>query len=167
MRFRPYILKSLKSKICISGPIPTFGCGVGRLLSLNSWLSSACNAHGVDFIDNFKVFWEWGELFWLRWSPPKQSWSSDAICQYIIWNPYHPCRPTTFTMEMTGPSETDVPWVHWLPRHRHLQNPCENQLQIPFYRFITVSLKFAWSQLSHLESRLVVGLLHLSLETLI
>uniref|UniRef100_A0A3Q2W137 SGNH hydrolase-type esterase domain-containing protein n=1 Tax=Haplochromis burtoni TaxID=8153 RepID=A0A3Q2W137_HAPBU len=29
-----------------------------RLLSLNTWLSSACVSHGVGFINNFDAFWE-------------------------------------------------------------------------------------------------------------
>lgn len=60
------LLKSFKGKICISGPIPTYGCGMGclsRLISMNTWLSSACDALSVDFIDNFNIFWERGELF--------------------------------------------------------------------------------------------------------
>ena len=60
------ILISLRCKLFISGPIPTYGRGsesFSRLLSLNDWLSSACGALGVHFIDNFNVFWEQGNLF--------------------------------------------------------------------------------------------------------
>uniref|UniRef100_A0AAZ1XRI8 SGNH hydrolase-type esterase domain-containing protein n=1 Tax=Oreochromis aureus TaxID=47969 RepID=A0AAZ1XRI8_OREAU len=50
----------------ISGPTPTCGRGIGRfsrLLSLNTWLSSACVSHGVGFINNFDAFWERRHLF--------------------------------------------------------------------------------------------------------
>ena len=52
--------------VFISGPTPTCGRGIGRfsrLLSLNTWLSSACSTHKVGFIDNFDVFWERRHLF--------------------------------------------------------------------------------------------------------
>ncbi|KAL7399563.1 hypothetical protein ABVT39_026631 [Epinephelus coioides] len=52
--------------VFISGPTPTCGRGIGsfsRLLSLNTWLSSACNFHHVGFINNFDVFWERRHLF--------------------------------------------------------------------------------------------------------
>ncbi|KAL7369693.1 hypothetical protein ABVT39_005840 [Epinephelus coioides] len=52
--------------VFISGPTPTYGRGIGsfsHLLSLNTWLSSACNSHHVGFINNFDVFWERRHLF--------------------------------------------------------------------------------------------------------
>ncbi|KAM3584901.1 uncharacterized protein V6R79_011445 [Siganus canaliculatus] len=52
--------------VFISGPTPTCGRGIGsfsRLLSLNTWLSSACSSHHVGFINNFDLFWERRHLF--------------------------------------------------------------------------------------------------------
>uniref|UniRef100_A0A3B4GIV5 SGNH hydrolase-type esterase domain-containing protein n=1 Tax=Pundamilia nyererei TaxID=303518 RepID=A0A3B4GIV5_9CICH len=78
------LLGQLQVSAFISGPTPTCGRGIGRfsrLLSLNTWLSSACVSHGVGFINNFDAFWErrhqnlfgadglhlntWGSLSWL------------------------------------------------------------------------------------------------------
>uniref|UniRef100_A0AAX7U0Y4 SGNH hydrolase-type esterase domain-containing protein n=1 Tax=Astatotilapia calliptera TaxID=8154 RepID=A0AAX7U0Y4_ASTCA len=55
------LLGQLQVSAFISGPTPTCGRGIGRfsrLLSLNTWLSSACVSHGVGFINNFDAFWE-------------------------------------------------------------------------------------------------------------
>uniref|UniRef100_A0A1A8I174 SGNH hydrolase-type esterase domain-containing protein n=1 Tax=Nothobranchius kuhntae TaxID=321403 RepID=A0A1A8I174_NOTKU len=54
------ILKSSGMSVSISGPIPTVSHGHGRfsrLLSLHSWLQSACRSHSFGFIDNFNLFW--------------------------------------------------------------------------------------------------------------
>ncbi|KAL7397277.1 hypothetical protein ABVT39_019673 [Epinephelus coioides] len=59
-------LPSSQVTVFISGPTPTCGRGIGsfsRLLSLNTWLSSACNSHHVNFINNFDVFSERRHLF--------------------------------------------------------------------------------------------------------
>ncbi|CAJ1079898.1 unnamed protein product [Xyrichtys novacula] len=53
-------------RVFISGPTLTCGRGIGRfsrLLSLNTWLSSACSSHNVGFVDNFSAFWERRHLF--------------------------------------------------------------------------------------------------------
>uniref|UniRef100_A0AAX7UZR1 SGNH hydrolase-type esterase domain-containing protein n=1 Tax=Astatotilapia calliptera TaxID=8154 RepID=A0AAX7UZR1_ASTCA len=60
------LLGQLQVSAFISGPTPTCGRGIGhfsRLLSLNTWLSSACISHGVGFINNFDAFWERRHLF--------------------------------------------------------------------------------------------------------
>ena len=52
--------------IFISGPIATLSRGSGRfsrLLSLHTWLQSACTAHNIGFIDNFNLFWNRSPLF--------------------------------------------------------------------------------------------------------
>ena len=65
----PEILNSISQSqvtVFISGPTPTCGRGIGsfsRLLSLNTWLSSACGSHQVGFVNNFDVFWERRHLF--------------------------------------------------------------------------------------------------------
>uniref|UniRef100_A0A3B4FU33 SGNH hydrolase-type esterase domain-containing protein n=1 Tax=Pundamilia nyererei TaxID=303518 RepID=A0A3B4FU33_9CICH len=59
------LLGQLQVSAFISGPTPTCR-GIGRfsqLLSLNTWLSSACVSHGVGFINNFDAFWERRHLF--------------------------------------------------------------------------------------------------------
>lgn len=52
--------------IFMSGPIPVCGHGVGwfsRLLSLHTWLSSACAPHNIFFIADFNLLWELNWLF--------------------------------------------------------------------------------------------------------
>ncbi|CAJ1057636.1 hypothetical protein D4764_12G0010930 [Xyrichtys novacula] len=53
------VLTNCGKSVFISGPLPSFDCGIGRfsrLLSLNTWLHSACPC-GFRFIDNFNLFW--------------------------------------------------------------------------------------------------------------
>ena len=60
------ILKSFRGKINICGPIPTYGRGMENLhslISVNTWLSSAFGAFCEHFIDNFYIFWTWGNFF--------------------------------------------------------------------------------------------------------
>uniref|UniRef100_A0A3Q3FN22 Uncharacterized protein n=1 Tax=Labrus bergylta TaxID=56723 RepID=A0A3Q3FN22_9LABR len=50
----------------ISSPIPPVRRAeerFSRLLALNNWLTTACNAHSVNFINNFNIFWERRHLF--------------------------------------------------------------------------------------------------------
>lgn len=52
--------------VFISGPIPTLGRGIesfSRLLGLNTWLASVCTTHGINFIDNFNIFWNCKDRF--------------------------------------------------------------------------------------------------------
>ena len=53
-------LNSCGKDVWLSGPLPTDGRGAGRfsrILSLNTWLQSACRIHNIGFIDNFNLFW--------------------------------------------------------------------------------------------------------------
>ncbi|CAJ1074296.1 hypothetical protein D4764_12G0010930 [Xyrichtys novacula] len=59
-------LKNCELSVFISGPIPTSGRGCGRfnrVLSLHTWLQSACQAHSFAFVDNFNLFWNRSSLF--------------------------------------------------------------------------------------------------------
>ena len=52
--------------VFISGPIPTLNRGMerfSRILSLNSWLQSACIDFNFIFIDNFNLFWNRGAFY--------------------------------------------------------------------------------------------------------
>uniref|UniRef100_A0A3Q2XB11 SGNH hydrolase-type esterase domain-containing protein n=1 Tax=Hippocampus comes TaxID=109280 RepID=A0A3Q2XB11_HIPCM len=52
-------LNSTGKSIFISGPLsPHRGMGIfSRILSLHTWLQTACRTHNVGFIDNFNIFW--------------------------------------------------------------------------------------------------------------
>ena len=57
-------LKRLKVQTFISGPLPARGTNrFSRLLGLNTWLQKTCNIKGVNFIDNFNLFWSQRPLF--------------------------------------------------------------------------------------------------------
>ncbi|XDV19366.1 hypothetical protein PO909_024850, partial [Leuciscus waleckii] len=57
-------LKILKVQTFISGPLPARGTNrFSRLLGVNTWLQKTCNIKGVNFIDNFNLFWSQTLLF--------------------------------------------------------------------------------------------------------
>ena len=59
-------LEHYKLSVFISGPIPTYGRGCerfSRVLSLHTWLQSACQAHSIAFVDNFNLFWNRSSFF--------------------------------------------------------------------------------------------------------
>uniref|UniRef100_A0A3B1JED7 SGNH hydrolase-type esterase domain-containing protein n=1 Tax=Astyanax mexicanus TaxID=7994 RepID=A0A3B1JED7_ASTMX len=48
----------------ISGPLPARGCNMfSRLLALNIWLQKTCRSNGLNFIDNFNLFFGKREFF--------------------------------------------------------------------------------------------------------
>ena len=52
--------------VCISGPLPPMRGtdeNFSRLLSLSKWLSATCTNKNVQFIDNFRFFWDRRHLF--------------------------------------------------------------------------------------------------------
>ncbi|XP_035495616.2 uncharacterized protein LOC118313818 [Scophthalmus maximus] len=60
------IVSCLNTEVFSSGPLPPIRKGVekfSRLLSLYTWLSTACNVNSVHFIDNFNFFWDRRHLF--------------------------------------------------------------------------------------------------------
>ncbi|KAL7384544.1 hypothetical protein ABVT39_004411 [Epinephelus coioides] len=60
------LLKNCGKSVFISGPLPTLSCGAkrfSRLLSLNSWVQTACSTYGFTFIDNFNLFWNWSSFY--------------------------------------------------------------------------------------------------------
>jgi lysophospholipase L1-like esterase len=57
-------LQSLEVQSFISGPLPARGTNMfSRLLGLNTWLQRTCSIKGVNFIDNFNLFWGHRQLF--------------------------------------------------------------------------------------------------------
>ncbi len=51
-------LQRLEVQSFISGPLPARGTNMfSRLLGLNTWLQRTCSTKGVNFIDNFNIFW--------------------------------------------------------------------------------------------------------------
>uniref|UniRef100_A0A3B3BW75 SGNH hydrolase-type esterase domain-containing protein n=1 Tax=Oryzias melastigma TaxID=30732 RepID=A0A3B3BW75_ORYME len=59
-------VSSMNAAVFNSCPIPTIRGGeerFSRLLALNRWLSVACGETGINFINNFHIFWERKHLF--------------------------------------------------------------------------------------------------------
>ncbi|XP_030249301.1 uncharacterized protein LOC115567150 [Sparus aurata] len=59
-------LHTCGKSVFISGPIPTFGRGdvrFSRLLMLNTWLKPAYYIRGLNFTDNFNLFWNGPSFF--------------------------------------------------------------------------------------------------------
>ncbi len=57
-------LQRLEGQSFISGPLPARGTNMfSRLLGLNTWLQRTCSTKGVNFIDNFNIFWGHRQLF--------------------------------------------------------------------------------------------------------
>ncbi|KAL0161231.1 hypothetical protein M9458_044956, partial [Cirrhinus mrigala] len=57
-------LTRLEVQPFISGPLPARGTNMfSQLLGLNTWLQRTCSQKGVNFIDNFNLFWGHRQLF--------------------------------------------------------------------------------------------------------
>ncbi|KAL0171513.1 hypothetical protein M9458_031824, partial [Cirrhinus mrigala] len=57
-------LQRLEVQPFIRGPLPARGTNMfSRLLGLNTWLQRTCSLKGVNFIDNFNLFWGHRQLF--------------------------------------------------------------------------------------------------------
>uniref|UniRef100_A0A3Q1HTF2 Uncharacterized protein n=1 Tax=Acanthochromis polyacanthus TaxID=80966 RepID=A0A3Q1HTF2_9TELE len=76
-------------KSFMSGPLPTLGRGIrrfSRLLSLHTWLSTACRNYGIAFIDNFNLLWEHKDTFFPGWCSFKSlgfmclCWDREEVC---------------------------------------------------------------------------------------
>ncbi|KAL0147714.1 hypothetical protein M9458_056992 [Cirrhinus mrigala] len=56
--------EQLEAQPFISGPLPARGTNMfSWLLGLNTWLQRTCSQKGVNFIDNFNLFWGHRQLF--------------------------------------------------------------------------------------------------------
>ena len=89
------VLKQSSKRVHISGPTPTLGRGVGRfsrLLGLNTWLSSACDINGLNFIDNFNLFWQRGHLFCADGLHPNRA-GARMLSANLAYGVYHPRAP--------------------------------------------------------------------------
>ena len=83
-------LKRLKVQTFISGPLPARGSNrFSRLLGLNSWLQKTCNIKGVNFIDNFNLFWNQRPLFQQNGHLPNKL-GSRVLKDNILFSLHHP-----------------------------------------------------------------------------
>ncbi len=72
----------------ISGPLPARGTNMfSRLVGLNTWLQRSCGIKGVNFINNFKIFWGHRQLFKLDGLTLKQTLCKSVKGQYLLLPP--------------------------------------------------------------------------------
>lgn len=102
------VLEHFHYSVSISGPTPTSGRGFGRfsrLLSLNTWLQSACRVHNVHFIDNFNLFWERGDLFTADGLHLNSAGARALSSNLSYWIRHH-CIPTRVSHQTQTETET-------------------------------------------------------------
>ena len=101
------VLKHLHYRVSISGPTPTLGRGLGRfsrLLSLNTWLRSACLTYNLNFIDNFDIFWHRENLFSVDGLHLNFA-GARALSSNLLFGIQH---PTTASIGATQPADRSV-----------------------------------------------------------
>ncbi|KAL7398958.1 hypothetical protein ABVT39_017686 [Epinephelus coioides] len=100
-------LQRAVNHVHISGPIPSCGRGCrrfNRLLALHTWLLSACTAHGVNYIDNFNLFWSRRELF--RGDGVHPNWLGATMLTGNIFHSVHHPRVSHHSKQSTSPPST-------------------------------------------------------------
>ncbi len=83
-------LQRLEVQSFISGPLPARGTNMfSRLLGLNTWLQRTCSIKGVNFIDNFNLFWGHRQLFKLDGLHPNKL-GARVLKDNIYFSLHHP-----------------------------------------------------------------------------
>ncbi|XDV16393.1 hypothetical protein PO909_016130 [Leuciscus waleckii] len=95
-------LKRLKVQTFISGPLPARGTNrFSRLLGLNTWLQKTCNIKGVNFIDNFNLFWSQRQLFHQDGRHPNKL-GSRVLKEKIYFSLNHPSAACANPLNLNG-----------------------------------------------------------------
>ena len=95
-------LKRLKVQTFISGPLPARGTNrFSRLLGLNTWLQKTCNIKGVNFIDNFNLFWSQRQLFHRDGHHPNKL-GSRVLKDNIYFSLNHPSAVCANPLNLNG-----------------------------------------------------------------
>ncbi|XP_077087595.1 uncharacterized protein LOC143739179 [Siphateles boraxobius] len=95
-------LKRLKVQTFISGPLPARGTNrFSRLLGLNTWLQKTCNIKGVNFIDNFNLFWSQRQLFQQDGHHPNKL-GSRVLKDNIYFSLRHPSAMCANPLNLNG-----------------------------------------------------------------
>ncbi len=83
-------LQRLEVQSFISGPLPARGTNMfSWLLGLNTWLQRTCGIKGVNFIDNFNLFWGHRQWFKLDGLHPNKL-GARVIKDNIYFSVHHP-----------------------------------------------------------------------------
>ena len=107
-------LRRLKVQSFISGPLPARGTNMfSRLLGLNTWLQRSCNIKGVNFIDNFNLFWGHRQLFKPDGLHPNKL-GARVLKDNIYFSLRHPSAEyvNSFSTHTPGPSHHVVDISH-------------------------------------------------------
>ncbi len=112
-------LQRLEVQSFISGPLPARGTNMfSRLLGLNTWLQRTCSTKGVNFIDNFNIFWGHRQLFKLDGLHPNKL-GTRVLKDNFFFSLRHPsvvcANPLTHSPEQ---NMSDHRTSYQLPSHR-------------------------------------------------
>ncbi|KAL0199102.1 hypothetical protein M9458_007642, partial [Cirrhinus mrigala] len=95
-------LQRLEAQPFISGPLPARGTNMfSRLLGLNTWLQRTCSQKGVNFIDNFNLFWGHRQLFKLDGLHPNKL-GAGVLKDNIYFSLRHPSVDCASPPNMNG-----------------------------------------------------------------
>ncbi len=111
-------LQRLEVQSFISGPLPARGTNMfSRLLGLNTWLQRTCSTKGVNFIDNFNIFWGHRQLYKLDGLHPNKL-GARVLKDNFYFSLRHPSvvcvNPLT---QSPGQNMSDHRTSYQLPRH--------------------------------------------------
>ncbi len=111
-------LQRLEVQSFISGPLPARGTNMfSRLLGLNTWLQRTCSTKGVNFIDNFNIFWGHRQLFKLDGLHPNKL-GARVLKDNFYFSLHHPsvvcANPLTHS---PGQNMSDHRTSYQLPSH--------------------------------------------------
>ncbi len=128
-------LQRLEVQSFISGPLPARGTNMfSRLLGLNTWLQRTCSTKGVNFIDNFNIFWGHRQLFKLDGLHPNKR-GTRVLKDNFFFSLRHPsvvcANPLTHSPEQ---NMSDHRTSYQLPSHHvveesHKDTPAEPRPQ--------------------------------------
>ncbi len=111
-------LQRLEVQSFIGGPLPARGTNMfSRLLGLNTWLQRTCSTKGVNFIDNFNIFWGHRQLYKLDGLHPNKL-GARVLKDNFYFSLHHPSvvcvNPLT---QSPGQNMSDHRTSYQLPSH--------------------------------------------------
>ncbi len=115
-------LQRLEVQSFISGPLPARGTNMfSQLLGLNTWLQRTCGIKGVNFIDNFNLFWGHRQLFKLDGLHPNKL-GARVLKDNIYFSLHHPSVVCANPLNLngthtTGQNMSDHRTSYQLPSH--------------------------------------------------
>ncbi len=107
-------LQRLEVQSFISGPLPARGTNMfSRLLGLNTWLQRTCSTKGVNFIDNFNIFWGHRQLFKLDGLHPNKL-GTRVLKDNLFFSLRHPSVVCANPLTQQNMSDHRTSVIMWL-----------------------------------------------------